>query len=388
LLVVLCARVAAAGTVDGLADSLVAGAPAGTMAVTVRSAEAPRLADVIEGLLVARLPRAKPFTGDAAGARREGFDFWLAVDVSVDRAAGEVVALGRWVRVGHDLWADAAGHASGGVAAAPFARAKLDAELRAYLAIPAARPRKLVFRPLRATLDLGAPILAVAAGDTDGDGKAELVALTADEVVVLGIDRDAVTVRTRTPLEGPAPVPRPRLPVGTVTVAAGEIRARSSEHAEGAILAGGNKTGSPKGYPTCAGEMELAAGVTTFVRGKERLVGVACAGDVVATADLAGTLRLSSGADIAGVGYAFQIADLDGDGAIEAVTSAYRPPGSGDALNLYRVGTDGARLLRKGTPLVGGVAGIAAGDFDGDGAVDWLAAVGAAGTAYDLWVLD
>ncbi len=385
----LCARVAAAGTADGLADALAAGAPAGEVGVRVRSADAPQLAAVVEGLLVARIAHGQRFAGDAAAARRAGLDFWLDVAVTVDRAAGEVTALGRLVPVAHDLWAEAAGRRPfTAVAAAPFARAKIDAELRAYLGVPAARPRKLVFRPLKVELDLGAPILALAGGDVDGDGKAELAALTPDEVVVLDVDKDAVAVRLRVPLEGAAPVPRPRQPIGTIAVAGGEVRARSSEHAEGVVLRDGRKVGAPKGYPSCAGDLELAPGTLTFLRDRERWVGVACAGDVVAAVDAAGTLRLGRGGQIAGVGFAFQIADLDGDGTLEAVVSSYRPPGTGDALSLYRIGADGARLVRQGAQLAGGVAAIAAGDFDGDGAVDWVAAVGAGGTRYDLWLLD
>ncbi|HKA86685.1 MAG TPA: VCBS repeat-containing protein [Haliangiales bacterium] len=388
-LLLLCARVAAAGTADGLADALAANAPAGEVGVRVRSADAPQLAATLEGLIVARIGHARRFAGEPAAARAAGLDYWLDVDVTVDRAAGEVTALGRLVPVAHDLWAEAAGRKPfTAVATAPFARAKLDAELRAYLGLPAARPRKLVFRPLKAELDLGAPILALAGGDVDGDGKSELAALTPDEVVVLDVDRDAVAVRYRVALEGAAPVPRPRQPIGTIVVAGGEIRARSSEHAQGVVLRDGKKVGAPKGYASCAGDLELVAGTVTFVRDRERWVGLACAGDVVAAVDAAGTLRLSRGGQIAGVGFAFQIADLDRDGALEAVVSAYRPQGTGDALSLYRIGADGARLLRQGAQLPGGVAAIAAGDFDGDGAVDWLAAVGAGGTRYDLWLLD
>jgi hypothetical protein len=245
-----------------------------------------------------------------------------------------------------------------------------------------------VFRPLKAELDLGAPILALAAGDLDGDGKAELAAVTPDELVVLDLDKDAVAVRLRIALEGGAPVPRPRQPVGTVVVAGGEVRARSSEHTDGIVLRDGKKVGSPKGYPSCAGDLLLAEGTMTFVRDREHWLGLVCAGELIAAVDAGGTLRLSRGGQISGVGFAFQIADLDGDGALEAVVSAFRPPGTGDSLSLYRIGADGTRLLRQGAQLGGGVAAIAAGDFDGDGAVDWLAAVGATGTRYDLWLLD
>jgi hypothetical protein len=390
LALLLVARVAAAGTADGLADALAASQPAGVVAVHVRSADAPQLAAVLAGLVVARIPHAQAFAGDAAAARRAGFDAWLDVNVTVDRAAGEVTALGRLVPVSHDVWAEAAGRRPFvAVATAPFARAKLDAELRAYVGLPAtAHPRKLVFRPLKVPLDLGAPILALAAGDLDGDGRAELAALTPDELVVVELDKDATVVRYRVALDGAPPVPRPRQPIGTVAVAGGEVRARSSEHAEGVAVRDGKKVGTPRGYPTCAGDLDLVPGTVTFVRDRERWVGVACAGDTIAAVDAGGALRLARGGQISGVGYAFQIADLDGDGALEAVVSAYRPPGAGDSLSLYRIGPDGPRLLRQGAQLAGGVAAIAAGDFDGDGAIDWLAAVGAGGTRYDLWLLD
>jgi hypothetical protein len=85
------------------------------------------------------------------------------------------------------------------------------------------------------------------------------------------------------------------------------------------------------------------------------------------------------------VGAAFELVDLDGDGAIEVVTSAWRAPGQGDALAVF---DEKGAAIHRGIALRGGVAAIAAGDFNGDGAADVAAFVRLVeATRGDLWVM-
>src|SRR5262249_37797743 len=154
-----------------------------------------------------------------------GYAHFVEIEVTAD--ATDLRFLGRIYRVGHDLWAEAAGEKPGGTIGTFVVGSKLDAELRAYLVAPAptpvapattAKPRKLAFRPVGST-DLGAPLLDRAAADLDGDGKAELVALTPDDVAVIVLGPDGARMMARAALEGPPPVPRPRTPVGALVVA-------------------------------------------------------------------------------------------------------------------------------------------------------------------------
>jgi hypothetical protein len=289
-------------------------------------------------------------------------------------------------------------------------------------------------------MDLGAPLLALAAGDVDADGVVELVALTTREVVVLTVGRDSTRVEQRVALPPDAATIRPRDPVGSLVIAdvsgdaSPEVLARSSELAEGAILTlrDGSlaREATLKNYPMCALRDEtlaihvcaamLGEGVNYFPREGfflqpdwKSFVGPALppkflALEAVALARPDATERALIGAvDDAGelslydvgtaaawttiddVGAAWEIADLDGDGAPEVITSAARPPGDGDTITVHALADDGgSRVLHRGSALRGGIAAIASGDFDGDGHVDVAAAVRLVGSSRsDLWVL-
>ena len=68
-------------------------------------------------------------------------------------------------------------------------RARLDAAAAAHVARPAPPvPLAIRWRPQKlGSLDLGAPVVAVAAADLDGDGKAELYLVTSREVTAVAI---------------------------------------------------------------------------------------------------------------------------------------------------------------------------------------------------------
>jgi hypothetical protein len=391
LLALLCATPARAGSLDDAAAAVARHAPGGDTAIRVRARDAAtgRLAQELAGLLVGRVGGG--VEEDAAAAARAGYGALLEVEVAAE--AGELVLLGRVLDVERLLWRPA----GGGVAATFVERAPLDAELRAWLGGPTATAPILVarrwsFRQVGPPVDLGSPLLALAAADLDGDRRAELVALTADEVVVLRLDGGAPAVLARAALAGPPPLPRPRIPLGTL-VAGERILARSSEHAGAAALVwkGGALApdGAAQGYPTCAGPatlvpgLPLLAGVPSL---PERFLSAGCGGGLTAAVDAGGTLRAGASA-VADVGAAFAIADLDGDGTAELVASAYRPPGTGDLLGVRRL--DDGRPLRPPATVRGGVAAIAAGDLDGDGAIDAIAATRAPGASeVELWLLE
>lgn len=451
---------AAAGSVDRLADDVAvkaAGALAGVVtpgdradvAVTVRGSG--RLAATLEGLVVARLRAVAPGQdavrqvnalpgGDATAARRDGYEYWLDAELVV--AGGQIEILTKLVPTHYDLWAEAAGQRGEGVVTSTaHTSAKVDAEIKALLAAapeakpaepakPAAKQRSFV-RPRRIEIDLGAEMLATAAADVDGDGKAELIALTTAEVVVVAMKKSAAEVRQRIALPGQAPSLRPRDPVGALLIAdvdgdgVLEVLARASTDAgalrltikDGALVTAKD---SVTGYPVCAlpddtgaakpCTAELAKGMNWFARDTlalpagwtgaagalpERLLSLE-GGQLLGVVDAAGKLRVFRRGDTAAwvtlddAGTAFELADLDGDGDVELISSLYRPPGDGDVLSVRTLRADGStRALFKGDALRGGIVAIATGDYNGDGLPDVAAAARLVGsTRIDLWLLE
>jgi hypothetical protein len=84
------------------------------------------------------------------------------------------------------------------------------------------------------------------------------------------------------------------------------------------------------------------------------------------------------------------LADLDGDGVAELVTSAASAPGDADQLTLYRMETElqGASVAYR-TPLSGGeIVGLALGDLDFDDRLDLIVVEEAGGEEAILWRLE
>jgi hypothetical protein len=284
------------------------------------------------------------------------------------------------------------------------------------------------------SIDLGAPLLAVAAADLDRDGRAELAALTTREVVVLAVRERALVEKARAPLGGePAPV-RPRDPVGVLAVDAAAdggtvLVARSSERAD-AVRLGWQKGRMVEldrrpGFPLCGGTMELAPGRNYFTAasaqvGGERLLAplpagflsALCTGPmadarggriaVAAIVDLDRVLHVRcrsaaggecaaatvKGRDYDGVGVAAEIADIDNDGMPEVLTTRGGAPGDRDRVSVFSVvGGKVAKVYSK--DFHAGVVGVGAGDLDGDGDRDVIVAVRFAGSHHvSFWTLN
>src|SRR5439155_2110082 len=106
-------------------------------------------------------------------------------------------------------------------------RARLDAAVQARVPKPPV-PIAVTWKPQRiGSLDLGAPLVALAAADLDGDGKAELYAVTAHDVVAIGA-AGRVRELGRVAFAGEPAVPQPRDTVGAAVVVHGELIASVS----------------------------------------------------------------------------------------------------------------------------------------------------------------
>jgi hypothetical protein len=330
---------------------------------------------------------------------------------------------------------------------------------RAAVRVPP-RPVQVRWQARRlASIPLDAPLLALAAADLDGDGRDELAALTARELVVLAHDGHAFAVHGRALLPAEPATMRPRAPVGTLVVRDGdgdgrdEVAARSSEQARGIILALApgaasgpaalEERGRVAGFPLCAdvlGNLEPgrnvfngvapaaavapaavtpaaapAAGSPTadagllpalparFWSARCRVALVDAVGRPLAAAGVVaqgGSLLLSSRvrcapaepdcpapaeARRAGVGAAFEIADLDRDGQVEIAVTRAAAPGDPDEVEVLTwAGNELRSRFRRS--FTGGVVGLAAGDFQGRGAPTLIGAVRLLGShRVDLW---
>ncbi len=90
-------------------------------------------------------------------------------------------------------------------------------------------PVQVAWKPARlGSLDLGAPLAALAAADLDGDGKAELYAVTSREVIAIAIRAGKAAELGRVAFAGPPAAPQPRDAVGTAVLEGGELVAASS----------------------------------------------------------------------------------------------------------------------------------------------------------------
>jgi hypothetical protein len=285
-----------------------------------------------------------------------------------------------------------------------------------------------------ASVDLGAPLLALVAVDIERDGRAELAALTTDSVVLLAPAGKAMKELGRAALPGEPAAIRPRDPVGALAVDARagrvELLARSSELAEGVALIW--RDGALRedrrvaGFPLCAGmQAELAPGRNYFegatVRWEEAAPGrfeppaaffsAVCRDDltdptgrplsVTAVIDTERVAHLfcraargecpegpAQAGDHAGVGVALEVADIDNDGTPELLTTRGGAPGDRDRVSVFA--RQGGRITRIFTrEFHAGIVGLVAGDLDGDGDRDVLVAVRFVGSRHvSFWTLN
>lgn len=290
---------------------------------------------------------------------------------------------------------------------------RLDA-LRAARAVKVVLPIKVAvnWKPQRLTpvFELGAPLLALGAADLDGDGNAELYAVTTREVIAFSIADHHVKELAREPFQGDPAMPSPRDPIGAVVVEGKVLVASSSAFTrtlevrwQAKQLVG--SAGAP-GFEQCAGEREQLAFARNYIGDdKTGSYAVRCSEIVDAHGDptpvravlgLTGKLEVTRECPVgikcerapvlafAKVGTAFALADLDRDGTAELIYASANAPGDADEIRVVTLGGDEKKPAWKKAFTAGGVAGLAVGDFDGAPVV--IAAVRLIGsTRVDLW---
>ncbi|MBI2897526.1 MAG: hypothetical protein HYY06_28465 [Deltaproteobacteria bacterium] len=357
----------------------------------------------------------------------EGRGAELLVHVASMVQHGRLHLEGTIVRTDRSLWRDLVGGRGGAMVGQIFASARLDAELRFYLAQPhpplAPRTQSVLF-------ESPGPVLGMVAGDIDGDDMDELVVLRRRAVDVLTLrqpDRRARLVGTL-PLDALEPaVTASRDPVGTIALLSGadggrRIALRVSDHSVGmvvswdgerfdgpeplsdypidgaiGILCGtvprGRNTFEPRVVPCSpspAPGPEVGAGPFWAVSyanvlgpdgSSTRSVGLVLAeARLIVTA--AGVTR-----DLGPTGSAVWVGDLDDDGVLEVAHSAASPPGDPDRLTVTTLPASGPQDGWASRTIAGGIGAIAAGDLDGDGAIELVFAELTPGGSR-IWIVD
>ncbi len=301
----------------------------------------------------------------------------------------------------------------------PFAaRVPLDAALRRHVGFPPLLADDAVTARSFPLPGLG--YVALAVGDLDADGRAEIVAARPDEVHVLRVEGRRLTrvARAAFPRVPRSPTP-PRRTVGTARVDGDRALVRVSDHAVGLsvrIEDGALRVELADG-PCEADRFPMPGGCAHLVTGRDffdptlthHTASVAAApahfyayawaryearerggADFEAIVLPSGRVSVRVRAEVAregaapqieeraaamlGYGTALAMGDLDLDGSAELLVSHASPPGTGDQLSLLRVLPRGTlRVMWRSERLPGSVWVAAGGDTDGDGAPELLA---------------
>lgn len=381
-----------AGALETLAEAIVAQARAARaeppVAVAVAAPGRPALEQAFATVLVARLadaglaPRLLPPGGDPeAMARERGARALIRLRLTLDAtltASGDV--LSTWV----NFWAGRTPTRSGSPAAALSAEVGPDATVRLLARAETGvalllEPDPLARWPVRTE--------ALAAGDLDGDGRAELAVLTEDAVEVRARDGRLLARRT---LEGLPRAERPtRDPFGTLCICERRLFAFAADRARGEVLelvgdALLARASLEQPVVGCAPE-KLEA---TFLPGLARLLPAGGPWPSLAGAPRAwggsarptrsgpavlvqledATARWSSGPGkllvLQGVGAGAAAVDLAADGVVRIAASSGAAAPAVDRLRLLAA-TDGAE--RASIDVPGRILQVAAADVDGDG---------------------
>jgi len=296
-------------------------------------------------------------------------------------------------------------------------RQRLDAAAASHVVRPVPPvPVAVKWRPQKlGSLDLGAPVVAVAAADLDGDGKAELYLVTSREVIAVGF-AGRLHKLGHVAFGGEPAVPASRDVVGTAVIDGRAVIATVSAWARDLRVEWNGHAltarPGPGGFLVCGDRLQLAAGRNYFVDAGAAMFGARCRGDLT---DAGGApLRIRAALATTGVlevavercaangdecrsagsyqykevGVAFEIADVDRDGAPELIASSATAPGDSDTVRVVTLGNPATKPMFK-KQFTGGVAGVVVADGDGDGVPEVVAVVRLAGaTRVDLWRLD
>jgi hypothetical protein len=303
---------------------------------------------------------------------------------------------------------------------------RLAAQVRSRLAALAAShaPKVVPPTPIAITwkavhlgyVDLGGPLVAMTAGDLDGDKRTEVYAVTAREVIAIALRNGKPTIIGRVAFQGDRAVPSPRDVVATAVVDGSEVVAAASPWAKELRVSWKGKTlvarPGESGYLVCPPKqrVQLAQNRNYFGTPTNASYAVLCRRNLVdpagyplhVHADLAKNGKLAIAVEKCGfdgaacqpagnfefrdVGVAFEIADVDHDGTPEAILSEASPPGGSDGVRVISLGSKKPVFQRL---FNGGVAGLAVVDADGSGVEKVIAATRLSGNGkLDFWRLD